>query len=76
MNKSQQDINLDQARTLLKNIADPWGPVRIYAEYLDGVYEGQITDIKSEVKLDELTSVYRVRIYVTTTYLEDLIGRA
>ena len=65
-------INLDEARQFVKN-NDGYGTTRVYAEFLDGVYKGQIDAVKSENKLDELTSAYRVKLYKVTTHFEDLI---
>lgn len=66
------NLTYDQTVAILKN-NDPWGDTRVYAEYKDGVYKGQIDSVKSIVKLDELTSVYRVRLFVKTTSFSDLI---
>lgn len=70
MNKD--NLTYDEVVTILKN-NDSYGATRVYAEFKDGVYKGQIDSIKSINQLDELTSAYRVRMYVKTTHFEDLI---
>lgn len=66
------NLTYDQATEVLKT-HDAWGATRLYAEFKDGVYKGQIVAVKSVKYLDELTSAYRVRLYTATTHLSDLV---
>lgn len=71
----KQNIDLDTARHLIKEFGG-YGTTRVYATFLDGVYKDQIDSVKSEVKLDELTSAYRVQLWCNSMSLEDLINKA
>lgn len=62
----KKNIDLDTARALIKQ-HDGYGNVRVYGVFLDGVYKNQIASVKSENQLDELTSAYRMQLYVMRT---------